>query len=1424
MHRLIVPNIITCSCILLFTFHLSLSAQPENWELRNYTIRDGLPSNSVNCFAKDKAGFLWIGTDQGLCRFDGYAFTYILLPSGEKHVLSKIKILSLLKDNNGILWAGTSEGLFRYDPGQAATKIRQYRYLPGSEGENKIIQPVNKLFLDSQGRLWFTCTDLDDFTNFGLRYFDINMEKFTYLLIDTTFSADQHQQSTGYATYIIEDSKGNIWTTSSSGLSSYDETTGMFTSYLLKKNPDNPLQNHLTVVLEDNYGKLWAGSRFGLYLFDQQSKTFGDPVRLDSFSGCYGTHADMYFMDIDSLDYAWMRVNNKLVRLKLLKDGSLDLNHITKYEFPVKVLKINVLTGAYIETPYIMWLGVPGNGLYQVFIRRKSFQTILPENHVESYNGAQSIVTAVYEDNQKNLWFDIPNSGVVYMNTGQRIQKNISVNPTEFINAINEDEYGNLWFFGRYGVASRKEGNRYVVYRPDTSDESSITYRDDARWEGVATLSAEIGEKLLLKDQCGTLWFNSGKGILDRYDQETDGFYHLDFTGPVGYNNQTPVNWHSDQERFLPTSRGLLRISGAIRKDEHFQLIPEHMTLYRHDPSDSLSISSDLVLCMHVSKHYKPGTIWIATMDGGLNRLEIVNDEAEQVSRVYFSSFTESDGLCDNSVMNILEDSLGYLWLGTHSGLSRFDPETGVFNNFYEVDGLPADHFTCADACLSSDGWMNFPTESGLLRFHPSSIQNNETPPPVALTNFMIYNKPVIPGEGSLLSIPVTEYNRLKLKHNQNFLSFEFAALNYELPEKNLYRYKLEGLDPEWINAGRRHFVEYPALRPGNYTVRVLASNNDGYWNNEGISLSFRISPPPWFAWYAYLFYGLLLVAAFMAYRRYLLSKARMKAELEIEKVEKEKIEELEKVKSRFFANISHEFRTPLTLIAGPVNDLLSTPKDPVSIDRPTLGMMARNVARLKRLINQLLEATRLEAGEMQLTVRPGDPVRCIKKIAYDFASLASSKKIKLSEDYPYNTVNCFFDADKIEKVLYNLLSNAVKFTSEGGEVSLIVRYQGESNHAPDLLEMIVKDNGIGIPADQLENIFKPFYQVSYSDTSDAEGTGLGLSLTRELVKLHRGEINVESVPGAGTTFTVRLPVIKHAFSDNEILVEKDTSELPEGMEEVKIIPPEEQIDTNTSRRNHSIRHSPVILVAEDNEDLRDYISGILDGYSLVLAENGMKALNEAVRKMPDLILTDIMMPKMNGVDLCRRIREDMRTSHIPVIMLTAKANVESKMEGLEKGADDYLVKPFYANELKLKIRNMLHQREKLIERIRDLLLSSHKYQQVIGDNPFLSLVYSFMEAHYMEEHFTVDDMAEALNMSRSQFYRKTHSETGTTPNELLQKFKIEKSAQMLRSGNYNVAQAMFESGFQSPSNFSKLFRKYKGMNPSVFRKSISLK
>ncbi|KPL21251.1 MAG: hypothetical protein AMS23_09590, partial [Bacteroides sp. SM1_62] len=757
------------------------------------------------------------------------------------------------------------------------------------------------------------------------------------------------------------------------------------------------------------------------------------------------------------------------------------------------------------------------------------------------------------------------------------------------------------------------------------------------------------------------------------------------------------------------------------------------------------------------------------------------------------------------------------------NGLSKFNLQSETFTNYFARHGSPHNDFWPEAACISNDGEIFFGTGRGMISFYPDSIQLNQYIAPVRITDFKIHNRTVLPGEESVLKKSITYTDQMELKHNQDHLSFEFTILNYLDPELNQYKYMLEGLDMDWIYSGSRNFAIYSNLKPGEYTFRVSGANNDGIWNPVGTSLNITINPPPWLTWWSYLVYGSILIGIILLYRRYILSRAKLRTAVEIERMEKEKVEELDHMRSRFFANISHEFRTPLTLILGPVEELKKNLTELSTKNRGLLQTIQRNARRLQKLINQLLDISKLETGKAKLQVSEGNLSEFIRAIVLSFLSLAESKDINYEYDLSEIPSLVYFDRDKLEKIFTNLVSNAFKFTDPGGVIQVVLKYNlSPADKVPEEIEITVSDSGIGIPEEKLENVFDRFYQASDSDTRVKEGTGIGLALTKELVDLYRGEIHVRSKAGEGSTFTVKLPVSKALFKEDEIVtVGLDTDKEPIDV----IIDPVKPVKTELPEVHTGVKDKDesVILVVEDNTDLRDYISrNLASGYFILEAENGREGLTKATDMIPDLIITDLMMPEMDGIELCEKIKNDGRTSHIPVIMLTARADRGSKLEGLKTGADDYLIKPFDAEELLVRVKNLIEQRrmlrEKFLEEFR--IIPFEETVRIPGDK-LLRKILDILRQKMGNPEYNVDNLYGELNMSRAQMFKKISALTGCGPGELLRIMRLKKAAELILAGKQNIAQIMYEVGFQTPSYFARSFREYFGVNPSAYKKSV---
>lgn len=709
-------------------------------------------------------------------------------------------------------------------------------------------------------------------------------------------------------------------------------------------------------------------------------------------------------------------------------------------------------------------------------------------------------------------------------------------------------------------------------------------------------------------------------------------------------------------------------------------------------------------------------------------------------------------------------------------------------------------------------------TERGFFRFHPDSIPGpNTNIPPVVLTKFNIRNLEF------QLDSNITYKRHIRLKHNQSFFSFEFSALDYVNPEKNQFAYMLDGVDEDWTYSGNRRFANYTDISPGDYIFRVKASNSDGYWNETGTFVRISIAPPPWRSWWAYTLYAISFIILIIAWRRYDLKRHRLKQALEIEQLEAVKLKELDSMKSRFFANISHEFRTPLTLILGPLEKLIGTTKDEQCVH--DLNMIQRNALRLQRLINQLLNLSKLEAGEMKLIAGERNIVKLVRGYAHSFESLAKQKNIKLVFSSDDERTLIYVDNDKIEKILYNLLSNAFKFTPEGGEITVsVVTHPVKPVYKEGTeggVNIIITDTGPGIPPDKVKFIFDRFYQAENVSNGDHEGTGIGLALTQELVKLHRGDIHVNSKPGVGTSFTVTLPKGKAHLKDEEIADSFDQEDLfkeitPEAVFSVKNV-------QKTEQNIHKSPDKPQLLIVEDNDDLRSYIRSYLeDDYTVFEAINGALGVELATELVPDLVISDVMMPKMDGYQLSKKLKTDERTCHVPIILLTAKAAKEDKIEGLKTGADDFLTKPFDPSELLVRVRNLIEQRQSLREYyLREIKLSPEpdKPAMVSMDEHFLRRAVEEVEKNMSDEEYSVETFGKNMAMSRMQLHRKITALTGQTASEFIRNLRLLRAAKLIRNNAGTIAEIAYDTGFTTPSYFTECFKKYFGKSPKKYQK-----
>ncbi|MGH7594952.1 MAG: two-component regulator propeller domain-containing protein, partial [bacterium] len=1063
------------SLLTSFTTNLptTLLAQNRPVKFERIGLEQGLSQSTVYCILQDRQGFMWFGTQSGLHKYDGYSFTSYQQDVFDSTSISENVVWTIYEDHTGTLWAGdlNSACVNRFE--RDTERFTRFKHDP-NDPHSLSNGGINVIFEDHLGTLWVG-------TNYGINRFDREKEQFTRFIYNPEDSTSLH----GYSVFsIYEDQAGTLWIGTGRWLNKLDREKEQFVHYEV-----DPSAKPITAILEDRTGTLWVGSEgAGLKKFDratgQLTPFFHDPKNPRSLSS-----DSVRVIYEDSFGTLWIGTWGGLDQFDYAQEQFTRFIHDPKNPYS---LSDNVIWSICEDRSGILWIGTYGGGVIKLDRGKEQFTKTAhePDNpHSLSDNGAQGF----YKDHSGTLWvgtrkgldrFDHKTKEVTHFFHNAK-------DPDSFgdlkARTICQDRFGMLWIGTNKGLDKFDPSTRrFSHYLHDPKNSHSL---------GANRVN------LLYEDRAGTLWVGTYGGGLNRFDRATEQFtrYTLEVKNPNSISGN--IVWAICEDSlarnilWVATSEGLNRFDRSTRQ----------FTRFLNDPKNPHSLSDDYLGPLHVDRS---GTLWVGTMGGGLNRFD------HKVER--FTHFTAKDGLCDNQVRGILEDDHGRLWLSTSNGLSRFDPRTKTFRNYDVADGLASNEFILPSQHKSADGEMFFGSfNSGFTKFHPDSIKDNPYIPPVVITAFKRYNTEDAEGI-AIAEKGISAKKEITVSYQDNVLSFEFAALSYRNTLKNQYAYKLEGFDNNWIQLGAKRDVTFTNLDPGGYTLRVKGSNNDGVWNEEATSLKITVTPPWWRTRWAYAAYLMLFGAVLYGWRRFELNRVKLRNKLKMKNFEAQKLQEMDQMKSRFFANISHEFRTPLTLIAGPVEQM-RTGEFKGNVQE-AYEMILRNSRRLLRLINQLLDLARLEAGRLSLQTRPENIISFLKGLVLSFASAAERKRIKLSITAEEENLIVYFDRDKLEKIVSNLLSNALKFTPEDGSVTVAVgRGSSSQRRVPSApagatansVDISVTDTGPGLPPDQLDKIFDRFYQVDASHTREHEGTGIGLALTKELVELHYGEIRV---------------------------------------------------------------------------------------------------------------------------------------------------------------------------------------------------------------------------------------------------------------------------------------------------------------------------
>lgn len=1389
-------RIITLLPILLLLCLNRVFSQPTV-KFKHIKVRDGLSQSWIRTIHQDWQGFMWFGTNNGLNKYDGYAMTIYYSNFKDKNSLNSNGIHTIYEDCDHNLWIGTDKGINLYDR-------EKDQFIHRSSWPQAEITDFLEL---TNGQFFIATRDN------GLLLFhpDSGLIK--------SYSPDANNPSS-IGSYVIDglfkDSQGNIWIATTNGLSLFNLENEEFITFRHDdNNPSSLSGNNIQSLREDKDGRIWVGTaNNGLNLLQYplnhpEKSGFTHFIHNPEVTTSISPGAIISLLN-DKTGHLWIGTENgglDRITLNSIQKDKVVFQHFQFNPYDNASLSNNSIYSLFEDRDGGIWVGTYGDGINYYHPLKEKFLHIKQElNNPNSLNN--NFVNVFFEDGD-SLWIGTE-GGVNLFNKRDGSYRHFVFDPNNnrtiganAVWAIHKDSRRNLWFgtwAGGLNLFNHKTDS-FTRFKHDALDSLSIP--------GNNIFS-------VLEDHTGNLWIGVMGGGLCQFNYKTQTFknYNRSYTDNSGISNK----WVST---LLEDSFGKLWIatSGAV---DLLDLISGTFKTFRYDTSITKSISDKFVTTLFEDSQKN---IWIGTNNGlnVFNRLE--NN---------FDYYSKEQGLSSDQIKGILEDYRGNLWISTNKGLSKFiqgtkQPAEPVFKNYDIDDGLQGNEFTQRSCLRGRDGRMYFGGNNGFNVFHPDSIKESDSRSSILLTNFLIYNKPVLIGvPNSPLHRHISLLNEITLNHKQSVFSIEYTMLNYLSPNKNQYAFMLEGFDTDWNYVGNQRLATYTNLDPGEYIFRVKGTaNND--WEQADVSLKITIIPPWWATIWAWLFYsasaGLLLFSIW----RFQLNRRAMKHELMLEHQHAEKLEELNTMKSRFFANITHEFRSPLTLIMGPMKQILAgeAKSNIADIARTTL----RNSERLYQLINQILELSKLEAGRVPLRTQKTDIVPFIEKITLSFAPLAESRKITLqfiaADDLKTTEprFELFIDIDKIQKVITNLLSNALKFTPENGTVTVSIKCISDENYIPKkvdqsgYIEICVKDNGPGLRAENLEKIFDRFYQAADPHSGAYESTGIGLALAKELVELHSGTIHVESVFENGAAFFVRLPLGCDHLNPSEISheTEKENPSFAFTPAEAEINEQDKSISSEQEIK--SKKHVPILLIVDDNADIRKYLAEHLkEEYRIVTAKNGQTGLEMANSHVPDLIVSDVVMPNLNGIELCTKIKTNELTSHIPVILLTVRASDESKIEGLETGADDYITKPFEIKELKARIRNLIEQRRQFKKKMnRKLGLQPSEITSKSMDERFINKLLTIIEANLNQPEFGVEELAREVSLSRVQLYRKIRAITGQTAAEFIRTVRLNRAAQLLKQKHDNIAQIAYDVGFHNPSYFSSAFYKHFGVYPSEF-------
>lgn len=1474
---------------------LSAKSQPDCF-FTHYSSEEGLSQNTVMSILQDRKGNMWFATWDGINKFNGYVFRTYKAKFDNRINLTNNRVDHMYEDKYGFLWLQTYDNqVYRFDP-----RAEVFERVPANEeqGSRAVITSVKVL---PCGSVWL----LSDKEG-AIR---VKTDPATCRLSSEWYSVKSGTLPGTCVYDIYEDASGNEWMLTDNGLGMLAAGNNALVSYFVEtaRKEETTRQVFYTaqecgneIFFGSDNGRVWryqkkdgqflllqlpVSSRIiainkvngqnlvvvtkndGFFIYNLSSKTTEhyEASRLPKapvHSIYVDSHSEIWFEQEIPGTVAHFNAKTKTLKTEVIPveptstDRSRPAFHVhediygtvwvhpygggfSRFDKATNSLCSfynglsdagwrfsNKIHSAFSDRQGNLWMCTHSKGLEKITFQPSLFGMITPEPH--RYESLSNEVRALCEDAEHNLWvglkdgklriYDKTRAELGYFTeagtvsrTGMPLQGNVYF--------IYQDSKHNLW------IATKGEG--LVKAEPQGGMRYKLT-RYQFRKDDIYSLSDD-NVYCVYEDEKGRIWVATFGGGINYLTHNGDGkeifVNHRNNLKGFPIDKCYKVRFVTGDYRgnvWIATTVGALMVNGDFKNPEDAVF---HHYLRVQDDVNSLSNND-----VHWILPTRRKELYLATFGGGLNRLQSIDANGNAV----FQSYGVENGLPSDILLSVREDNKGNLWMSTENGISKFIPEEERFENYADERVSFRMRFSEAASVYTSWGDLMYGTNDGIILFNPDSIRKSTYVPPLVFSKLLISNEDVMPGKNSVLQQSLDDTRELKLSHKENIFTIQFAALDYIEPAEIQYAYILEGFEKAWNYVGKQRMATYTNLPKGHYVFKVRSTNADGVWTGNTRLLEIEVLPSFWETPFAYFLYVLFVLLIIVTAVYILFTIYRLKHEVSVE-------QQMTDMKLRFFTDISHELRTPLTLISGPVEYVLGNTQLPADA-REQLQVVERNTNRMLRLINQILDFRKIQNKKMKMQVQRIDVVAFTRKIMENFDSVAEEHHIDFLFETEKPELYLWVDADKYEKIIFNLLSNAFKYTPNGKMIKIFI-HEDENT-----VSIGVQDQGIGIAENKKKSIFVRFENLVDRNLFNPS-TGIGLSLVKELVEMHKALISVDSKLGEGSCFRIDFMKGKEHYDDTVEFMQDDMTvgmvverQAVDLQETVASQPTPEDVLPESGNAEAS---KGLMLLVEDNAELRTFLRSIFSSeYRIVEAADGMEGLSKALKFLPDIIISDVMMPEKDGIAMTRELRADMTTSHIPIVLLTAKSSIESKLEGLEYGADDYITKPFSATYLKARVKNLLVQRQKLQTLYRQDLMpagvvvapaSGEHADENVADNPeqdnapvmspndrkFMDKLIELMEKNMDNGDLVVDDFVHELAVSRSVFFKKLKTLTGLAPIEFIKEMRINRAVQLIETGEYSMTQISYMVGINDPRYFSKCFKQKMGMTPTEYRDKV---